>query len=211
RRLARGADEEEEADEPGDVLQQRAVLLDGRHVERPDAVAPEGRDHEEEAEEEARVADAVHEERLLPRRGVLRLLVPEADQEVGAEAHPLPADEDVEEHAEGGERHDPAEPRRLAHHRSVASSSTFVVSRFRNMERMIASPTAASAAATVITKKTITCPSIEPVLRASATKLRLTAFSMSSIAMKMTITLRRMSTPSNVIVIFMAKIGRAHV
>ena len=56
---------------------------------------------------------------------------------------------------------------------------------------MMASPTAASAAATVITKKTITCPSIEPRLRANATKLRLTAFSISSIAMKMTITLRR--------------------
>ena len=43
---------------------------------------------------------------------------------------------------------------------------------------MMASPTAASAAATVITKNTITWPSIDPRLRANATKLRLTAFSM---------------------------------
>ncbi len=69
------------------------------------------------------------------------------------------------------------------------------VSRLRNMARMIASPTAASAAATVITKNTITCPSIEPLVRAKATNARLTAFSMSSIAMKMTMTLRRTSTP----------------
>src|SRR5207249_42684 len=104
-------------------------------------------------------------------------------------------EKDVEEHARGGQQHDPAEQRRRGHHRSVTSSSAFVVSRLRNTARMIARPTAASAAATVITKKTITCPSIEPRLRASATKVRLTAFSMSSIAMKMTMTLRRMSTP----------------
>ena len=61
---------------------------------------------------------------------------------------------------------------------------------------MMASPTAASAAATVITKKTTTCPSTAPRLRASATKLRFTAFSMSSIAMKMTMTFRRTSTPT---------------
>ncbi len=60
---------------------------------------------------------------------------------------------------------------------------------------MIARPTAASAAATVMTKNTITCPSIEWSGAASATKARLTAFSMSSIDMKMTITLRRTSTP----------------
>src|SRR5262249_46295716 len=54
---------------------------------------------------------------------------------------------------------------------------------------------AASAAATVMTKKTMTCPSSEPRLRATATNARLTAFSMTSIAMKMMITLRRTSTP----------------
>src|SRR4029077_18744625 len=91
-------------------------------------------------------------------------------------------DEDVKQHPEGGQRHDPAEQRRLDHHRSVASSSALVVSRLRNMARMIASPTAASAAATVITKNTITWPSSEPRLRAIATKARFTAFSMISIA-----------------------------
>src|SRR5262245_39126925 len=61
---------------------------------------------------------------------------------------------------------------------------------------MMASPTAASAAATAMTKKTITWPSIEPRLRAKATKLRLTAFRRSSMDMKITIRLRRVSTPT---------------
>src|SRR5206468_6211241 len=322
-RLPRRTDEEEEADHErhrpaadGRRRENVQVTLDRREVEGPVAVAAERPREEKEAEEEARVADAVHEEGLLPRRGVLRLLVPEADQGIGAEPHALPADEeerqvvgehedehrgreqvqvgevareapiavhaadrvdvhekadarhherhdrrecveperglgaegprgdpgvevvaeepalgqraepergrhghrerrahepraeelhsrrrpppeeDVEEHARGRQEDDPAEERRRRHHRSVTSSSAFIVSPLRKSAMMIARPTAASAAATVITKKTITCPSIEPRLRASATKVRLTAFSMSSIAMKMTITLRRMSTPS---------------
>src|SRR2546429_257112 len=55
-------------------------------------------------------ADPVHEEGLLSRRGVLRLLVPEADEEIGTEADALPADEEkgeiVREHEDqhrGGE------------------------------------------------------------------------------------------------------------
>src|SRR2546427_8664433 len=75
--------------------------------------------------------------------------------------HPS-ADEHVQKDAERRERDDPAETGRLDHHLSVASSSALVVSRMRNIERMIASPTAASAAATVITKNTMTCPSMEP-------------------------------------------------
>src|SRR5207244_6349860 len=80
--------------------------------------------------------------------------------------------------------------------RTLTSSSAFVSSRFRNSPMSIARPTAASPAATVITKKPRTCPSIDPRLRASATKVKLTAFSISSIAIKMTMTLRRMSTPT---------------
>src|SRR5213083_2403858 len=60
---------------------------------------------------------------------------------------------------------------------------------------MIASPTAASAAATAITKNTNTCPPI-PMVCASATKVRFTALSMSSTHMKITIALRRNSTPA---------------
>src|SRR5215212_4384783 len=60
---------------------------------------------------------------------------------------------------------------------------------------MIASPTAASAAATVITKNTNTCPPA-PYDCANATKVRLTAFSMSSTHMNTMIALRRTSTPN---------------
>ena len=65
---------------------------------------------------------------------------------------------------------------------------------------MIASPTATSAAATDMTKKTMICPSMPPKWRASATNDRLTALSMSSIAMNMTMMFRRSSTPVTPIV-----------
>src|SRR5512147_360047 len=64
---------------------------------------------------------------------------------------------------------------------------------------MIASPTAASAAATVMTKITNTCP-VSPYSLESATNDRLTALSMSSTHMKMMIALRRVSTPTTPIV-----------
>src|ERR1700743_221356 len=59
---------------------------------------------------------------------------------------------------------------------------------------MIARPTAASAAATVITKKTKTCPPT-PYACAKATKLKFTALSISSTHMNTMIALRRISTP----------------
>src|SRR5262245_22870272 len=60
---------------------------------------------------------------------------------------------------------------------------------------MIARPTAASAAATVMTKKTNTCP-VTPYACANATNVRFTALSISSTHMKTMIALRRMSTPT---------------
>src|SRR2546429_7111474 len=60
---------------------------------------------------------------------------------------------------------------------------------------MIARPTAASAAATAITKNTKIWPAT-PSDWASATNVRFTALSISSTHMKMTMALRRSSTPS---------------
>src|SRR3954467_4726427 len=60
---------------------------------------------------------------------------------------------------------------------------------------MMASPTAASAAATVMTKKTNTCPAT-PYTCANATNARFTALSISSTHMKMMIALRRVRTPT---------------
>src|SRR6266850_3261558 len=73
---------------------------------------------------------------------------------------------------------------------------------------MMARPTAASAAATAITKKTKTCPPI-PRLCASATNVRFTALSMSSTHMKITIALRRNSTPATPSVNSTAEIASA--
>src|SRR4051812_45695501 len=64
---------------------------------------------------------------------------------------------------------------------------------------MMARPTAASAAATVMTKKTKTCPAT-PYVCANATKVRFTALSISSTHMKMMIAFRRVSTPTTPIV-----------
>src|SRR3712207_3788495 len=73
------------------------------------------------------------------------------------------------------------------------------VRRCRNSAMMIASPTAASAAATVITKNTKTWPAA-PYTRAKATKDRFTALSISSTHMKMMIAFRRVRTPTTPIV-----------
>src|SRR5690606_25003823 len=59
----------------------------------------------------------------------------------------------------------------------------------------IARPTAASAAATAITKNTKTWPSM-PTLREIATNARFTAFSISSMHMNRMIALRRNTTPA---------------
>jgi hypothetical protein len=56
-----------------------------------------GGDQHERAEHEAEVADAVDDERLLPRLRRGRTLVPEADQQVRAQAHALPAHEQEQE------------------------------------------------------------------------------------------------------------------
>src|SRR6266540_5624492 len=76
------------------------------------------------------------------------------------------------------------------------SSSTERRRRSRKIATMMASPTATSAAATHITKKTSACPSAVPWRWPKATRARLAAFSISSIDMKITRGLRRTSTPS---------------
>ncbi len=60
------------------------------------------------------------------------------------------------------------------------------------MAMIIARPTAASAAATTITKKTKICPETACQWCANATNVRFTAFSINSIDMKIEMTLRLM-------------------
>ena len=72
-----------------------------------------------DAEREAEVADAVGDERLDRRVVGAALLVPEADQQIRCDAHPFPAEEQLQEvvrrhqreHREGEEREIGEEPR----------------------------------------------------------------------------------------------------
>src|ERR1039458_3131758 len=74
--------------------------------------------------------------------------------------------------------------------------STARVARARKTAMMMASPTAASAAATIITKKTKICPFTACHWWAKVTNERLTALSMSSMDMKTVIRLRLMRKPA---------------
>src|SRR5579862_8947431 len=57
------------------------------------------------------------------------------------------------------------------------------------------SPTAASAAASVMMKMANACPSADPTRRENATRLMFTAFSINSMDIKIMITFRRVTTP----------------
>src|SRR5580704_18037662 len=83
-----------------------------------------------------------------------------------------------------------------AYPRRVFRSSTERRRRRRKIATMMASPTATSAAATHITKKTRACPSGVPCRCPMATSATLAAFSISSMDMKITSGSRRISTPS---------------
>src|ERR1043166_3602041 len=85
---------------------------------------------------------------------------------------------------------------RQHHHFNSVNESGFSDSRCRNRLMTIARPTAASAAATVITKNTMIWPSATPCMRPNATKARLTAFNMISIDSRIVIRLRRTNTPA---------------
>src|ERR671935_2100020 len=135
-------------------------------------------------------------------------LVPEADQQVRAQAHHRPADDHGEDPrqsppaacqdggAEGGEEEDEKGEERAAHPLSSLRSSMSSASRTRKMSTRIASPTTASAAATVIDMRAKSWPSMFWSWRANATSARLAALSMSSIEIRITSGLRRISTPA---------------
>src|SRR5437764_14717345 len=89
-------------------------------------------------------------------------------------------------------------------------SSTSNDSRLRKMAMMIPKPTAASAAATVITIKTNNCPETSRKKLEKATKVRFTALSISSMHMNIEITLRLISTPTAPIVNSTAESARYH-
>ena len=103
RGLAHGAHEEAAADEvePPGGTGGMAIQRDGRQVRHfADGThqgvvveSPEDLEDQEEADHESEVADAVGDKGLLARGGGEFLLEVEADEQVGAEAHALPAQE----------------------------------------------------------------------------------------------------------------------
>lgn len=75
-------------------------------------------------------------------------------------------------------------------------SSILTVNLFLKIAMKIANPTAASAAATVITKKTNTCPAGSPKYEEKVTKARLAEFNINSTHIKTTIAFLLIKTPA---------------
>src|SRR5712692_7396138 len=100
--------------------------------------------------------------------------------------------------------------RRAHHNFKTLASSTSNDSRLRNTAMMIPKPTAASAAATVITIKTNNWPETSRKKLENATKVRFTALSISSMHMNIEITLRLIITPTTPIVNRTAESARYH-
>ena len=90
RGLARCADEQQQRDRGRHADAQQPVGLAEHDTEVERA---EGGEDQHEADEEAPVADAVDDERLLARCGGRRFGEPEADEQVGRQPDQLPADE----------------------------------------------------------------------------------------------------------------------
>jgi hypothetical protein len=119
--VAHGTDKEEEADQGHDVYlhpEERHGLADLVGSRREHGVVLHRVEHGEDgedAEREAEIADAVDDEGF-DRRGVgSRLVVPEADQEVGGEANALPAEEQLDKIVRGDERqHGESEHRQVS-------------------------------------------------------------------------------------------------
>src|SRR5207302_8972938 len=92
----------------------------------------------------------------------------------------------------------------------MLESSTSNDSRLRKMAMIIPKPTAATAAATVMTMKTNNCPVTSRKKLEKATKVRFTAFSINSMHMNIEMTLRLIITPTTPMVNSTAESARYH-
>ena len=91
RRLAGGADEQQDADQArrhGGNRPAHERAIDAVHVQRAERLV-----EHEHAQQEAGVADAVGDEGLLARARLVGVLEPEADQQIRREPHAFPSDE----------------------------------------------------------------------------------------------------------------------
>ena len=133
RRLAHGADEQQQAGERQRVpvvAEEVECVLPASSAARGKIAAKRDRaeqhEDQEDAEREAEVADAVDDEGLDGGGVGGGLLVPEADQQIGGEAHAFPAEEQLHEvvgrhqrqHGEGEQRQigEEARPVRILGH-----------------------------------------------------------------------------------------------
>ncbi len=92
--LPRGSQEEEQRHRRDEAPAVERRRVRRRGAEHPGEVqGAEGGEQQEHGDQEAEVPDAVHDERLLARVGVRAVGEPEADEEVAAQPHPLPAHE----------------------------------------------------------------------------------------------------------------------
>ena len=87
------------ADDHADEIRKHIVVEDSRATDRHEA---------EHTEQEADIAHAVYDESLVSGLAVLDILVPETNEEVGAEAHAFPTEE-REEQVVREHEHDHAE------------------------------------------------------------------------------------------------------
>ena len=98
RRLSRSADKEEERDQ-GHLLrpEEMGASLQCRKINTPDPLTAHFPDEEQDAQEKAEIADPVNNKSLVAGYSIRVILVPEANQEVRAEPHALPADKEEQE------------------------------------------------------------------------------------------------------------------
>jgi len=82
------------------------------------------------------------------------------------------------------------------YHLRIFISSIFTVSLFLKIAMIIANPTAASAAATAITKNTKSCPVASPKYEEKVISVRFAEFNINSTHIKTTIAFLRVSTPT---------------
>src|SRR5688500_15497263 len=88
------------------------MLLQLGKLQRPDPLAAQLRDQQKNSQDKAKVADAVDDEGLVAGDGVVGILVPKADQKIGAEADALPADEQQQQ-VVGHDQHEHEEDKEI--------------------------------------------------------------------------------------------------
>ena len=68
------------------------MLLQFAEVQRPNSLAAELGDQQEDAQNKAEVADAVDDESFVAGDGIVVIVIPKADQQIGTKSDAFPAD-----------------------------------------------------------------------------------------------------------------------